>query len=100
MDDAFLVGRSEAVRDLRRPDQRLADADAAVLEPIAERFAFEELHDQVRSRAAGLRELADVVERAEVGVAQRRERSRLALEAEPELRIAPAMLGQDFDRDG
>jgi hypothetical protein len=85
-----------AASDLRAPQQRLAHVQP-VLEALAQRLSFEQLHDQVRHRRAGLRQLADVVQRAEVRVAERRQRARLALEPEAHLRIGPAMLGQDFD---
>jgi hypothetical protein len=97
MDHALLMRGGESVCDLCGPQQRFARADAT-LQAIAQRLAFEQLHDQVRDRAAGLRELADVVERTEVRMAQRRESARLALEAVPQLRVGPAMLGQDLDR--
>ena len=43
--------------------------------------------------------LANIVERADVGVRQLRDRARLAVEALTELRIACQGLGQDLDRD-
>ena len=64
-------------------------------ESIRERFALEELHHE----EGDPRLLTDIVARADVGVRQPRNRSRLTVEPLPELRIAGQVGGEDLDRD-
>jgi hypothetical protein len=85
----------EPVRDLRRPGQRFARTDWSGGDLVAERFALEQLHDQIRHRL-----LADVEQRAEIGVIERRDRARFILETPAELRVAPALLWQNLDGHG
>ena len=59
--------------------QRLVERQRPLREPLGERLAFEELHDQVVARPSA----ADVVERADVGMRELRDRSRLTLEPLP-----------------
>ena len=63
--------------DLDGCRQRLLDRERPLLDPVRERLAVEMLHDD--EHRAGV--LADVMQRADVGMRQARNRFRLALEA-------------------
>ena len=96
MDDARAVRLVERVADLDRDRQRLVDRErAACRAACGERLAFEILQDEEVDAVL----LADVEQRADVRVAERRDRARLALEALAQLRIAGERRGQDLDRD-
>ena len=66
-----------------------------VRERVRERFAVDELENQEANAVRFL----EAVYRADVGVVQRREHPRLALEAREAIRIAGERLRQDLDRD-
>lgn len=76
MDHAPGVRRVERFGDLRRDDQGPFDGKRTGLQRIGERFAFEQLHDQEGDAVL----IADVVERADGGVIQARDRARLTCE--------------------
>ena len=63
---------------------------------LGQRLTLDELQHQV---APALR-LLDPVDPGDVGVAQRRERARLGLEAREAVRVARQILGQRLQRDG
>ena len=96
MDDPCAVRALERVGDLDPVAQHSFERQRAAREPVGERLAFEVLHDQVVDAVL----LADVVERADVRMAERGDRLRLALEAEAELRVAGEVRRQHLDRDG
>ena len=75
--------------------QRLLDRERPLLDPVRERLAVEMLHDD--EHRAGV--LADVMQRADVGMRQARNRLRLALEAGSAIGISGEVIGKDFDRD-
>jgi hypothetical protein len=81
----------ERVGDLRAVFQDVGERQRTFGEAIRQRLAVEELHDQVA--------VADVVERADVRVVELRDRLRLALEADLQLRVLRELVGQDFDGD-
>ena len=75
--------------------QRLVERQRTFLEPRGQRLAFEMLHHEVvRCRRA-----ADVVDAADVGMVERGDGARLALEACPQVRIVSDVARQDLDRD-
>src|SRR5262249_4243322 len=93
--DSLLVRGAEAVSDLRRPLDRLTRCDRSTLDLVAERLSVEELHD--RERAAVF--AAEIVDRENVRVGERRDRARLALEAVERVGVGGDTLGEDLDRD-
>ena len=95
MDDALPVRVVERVGDLDAEAQRLVERQRPLREPLGERLAFEQLHDQV----VGVALVADVVERADVRVRELRDRLRLALEALADFGGFREVLGQHLDRD-
>ena len=105
MDDARAMRRVERVADLDRDPQRLAGGSGPARQTLGQRLAFEILQHQkanrVTSEAGSGRgpALADVVERADVRMIERRDRARFALEAVAELRIGRELRRQNFDRD-
>jgi len=96
MDDAFftMVCGGEGVGDLFGDFQGFFNGDRAfLLEPLAERIARDELHDEV-VRITGL---IEAVDGSDVGVIQRREELGFALKARQAFRIAGELLWQYFD---
>ena len=77
VDDALLVRGGEAVGDLEREVDGLLLRDRPAVEPLAQRLALQQLRDGVGD--AILR--AEVVDREDVRMRQRRDGLRLALEA-------------------
>ena len=59
MDDSLLVRRFKRLGDLLRDRQRLVDGNGPLRDPIGERRAFDQLHDQ-RVRAVGILEAMDL----------------------------------------
>jgi hypothetical protein len=95
MDDAALVRRGESLRDLMRPVDRAADGEARLLQPLAQRRSFEQLHHRVRDAVLA----AEIVNGEDVRMGERGDRSRLALETRQRLRLVRHHVGDDFDRD-
>ena len=73
MDDPGPVRLVERIRDLNTVAQNLLERQRPFRQFVRQRFALEQLHHQVV--------LADVVQRADVRVIERRDRLRLTLEA-------------------
>ena len=59
MDDPLLVRRLERLGDLLRHRQRLVDGNGPLRDPIGERRAFDQLHDQ-GVQAVGILEAMDL----------------------------------------
>ena len=76
VDDALLVGGGEALRDLERVVHGLLLRNRARVELPAQRLAFQKLHDGVGDAVL----VAEVVNREDVGMRERRDGLRLALE--------------------
>ena len=95
MHDAGAMRRRQRLGDLHAELERLLDRQRAALQPLRQALAFEELHHQEQpGRAAAVgRQLADVVERTDVGMLEARNAARLALEA-----IAPDGIGRHLGR--
>ena len=95
MHDPAIVGGREAARQLPRPFERFSRRHGATVEPLAKRLAFEQLHDGMRDAVGG----ADVVERKDVGMVDRRNRARFALEACERVRVGGESTRQNLDGD-
>jgi hypothetical protein len=99
MHDAGSVRGAERVGRLRRVVHKPSSVDVAAIEQRSERLARDELHrDEVDRTAVGRRALADVVDRDEVGMVQRRRGPRLLDEARRPIGVADQVLGQDLQR--
>ena len=85
VNDSVGVRRGKRIGDLRAVLQHQADRERTFLQPGGESFALHQFHHEVIG--------TDIVERADVGMIQSGDRSRLALEAIAKL------LGRDFDGD-
>ena len=77
MDDALVVRRGQAARDLHANSTALRTGSGAAVQPLAQRLALEQLRDDVRRAVVR----ADVVDREDVRMVQRRGRARFLLEA-------------------
>ena len=95
MGDALAVCRVQRRSDLLAVLQDVVKREWTLLEAIGERFALEVLHDQVVQRCR----FSDVEERADVRVAERRDRPGLAVEALQELLVLREPGGEHLDRD-
>ena len=94
MDDPFLVGGREAVRDLDRPVDRLAGRHPRPRDRLAEGLALEQLGDDVRGAVV----LPDVVDRRDVRVVEEPRRERLLLETSHPLGILGERGREHLDR--
>ena len=90
MDDAALVRGGEPARDLHGVLDGLADGKRTRLQPLAQRRAFEQLHHQ--------RAVLEAVDLRDVGMVERRQDFRFALEPGEAVRVAGERLRQDLDR--
>ncbi len=95
MGDAVAMRRGEGVADLDCVLKPLIKRRCASLQTVGERLPFEELHHQ----EIGAILVADVVQRADVRMIQRRDSACFAIEPFTELRIAGELRRQDFDGD-
>ena len=95
MDDPLLVRGFERLGDLLRDRQRLVERDRAARDALRQILALDEFHHE-RVHAAGLLEPVD---RGDVGMIQRRERLRLALEPRQAFGVRGERVRQDLDRD-
>ena len=95
MDDSLAMRLVERVGDLGRDLQRLLERKRPFLEARGQRLALQVRHDE-KVRAI---DAADVVDAADVGMVQSRDRASLALEPGPPFGIASDLTWQDLDRD-
>ncbi len=95
MDDALLVRRGETPGNLERVVHGLLLGDRAGVELPAQRLAFQKLHDGVRDAVL----VAEIVDRQDVLMGERRDRLRLALEPGERVGIGRDGLREDLDRD-
>ena len=89
MNNSLLMSRGQTMRDLNRVFHGLANWDGASVETLPQRFAFEQLRDNVRCTLMP----ADVVYGENVGMVQRRCRTRLLLEP-----LEPLWVGRETRR--
>jgi len=95
MDDAFLVRRGHPPRGLERDLDRPLLREGPGFEPVAQRLSLEELRDGVRDALVE----AEIVDREDVRVGERRDSLGFALESLPRVRVHGQSLGEDLDRD-
>jgi hypothetical protein len=95
VDNALLVGRGEAVGELHRQGDGLVKGEGARLEPLAEILALDQLHHQ----EAVLTVLLEAVDTGDVGVLQRCQGSRFALESGDSFGVGTDVFREDLDRD-
>ncbi len=95
MDDAFFVGRREAVRDLDRDLDRLPLREGSVLQARAEALALEELRGGVGAAPVD----PEIEDPENVRMVQRRHGLRFALEAGQGAGVGRKSFGQDLDGD-
>lgn len=95
VDHAGFVRGFEAGGDLAADFERLVKREGSALQAVVDRLARDELEDE----EAGVAGLIDAEDLRDVGMVQRGERRRLALEALQALVVGGEVLGEDFDRD-
>jgi hypothetical protein len=94
MRDPALMGGRESLRDLMRPIECARDIQFALIEPLAQRRSFEQLHDRIERPAVG----SEIVNGEDVRMRKRGDGARLALE--PRQRIVRMSIAEeDFDGD-
>ncbi len=99
MHDARAMSAIERVRDRDSDFEGFVERQRPALETLGERLALQVLHDQVVDLAALVRLGADVVQRADVGMRERRDGLRLAVEALLHLGIQREVRRQHLDGD-
>ena len=95
MHDAFAVRRIERIGNLNRQWQQLFRFHRPAGDQVLQGHAVEELHDHEGSAIF----LADVMDGADVGMIERRRRSRLTAEALQRLRDREPRFGEKLERD-
>ena len=93
--DAARVRRLQTARDLRGYGERFAGRQRSPVKKVAQRLAVEKLRNCVTHAVV----VAEVVNRQDVGVRNRRHRTRLALEACDAIGIGGEGFRQNLDRD-
>ena len=97
MRDPGVMRPIEPASDLNRERQRLLDRQhGRPIETLLQRLAFEVLEHEI----VGVAVAADVVDRADVGVVERRDRAGFLLEARPRLVVLGETGRHDLDGDG
>jgi hypothetical protein len=95
MDNAGLVGFLQPFADFLAALQQSLGRKRTLPQTRGQRFAFQKFHDQVIDSAMA----ADIVERADIGMVQRRNRAGLAIEALFSHAVFRQMRGKNFDGD-
>ncbi len=95
MDDAFFVGCGQSVRDLHGVVEGFADRDRSGAEAIPQRFALEQLRDNVRRAVTR----ADVEYCENVWMIQSGSSESFLLEAAHAIGVQRKRLRQNFDGD-
>jgi hypothetical protein len=96
MHDTCAMRRVERARDVDGDRKDLIDGQRALLQSLGERVSVEELHDEIVDAVV----VADVEQRADVGVTQFRNRAGFAFEPRTALRILREVLAQHLDGNG
>jgi hypothetical protein len=95
VDDALLVGRPQGLDDLGGGLEGFAGGQGPLADPVAQGPALDELHGEEEL----VLDLADLVDAADVGMAEGRGRLGLADEAGPDGRVRVGRLGQELEGD-
>jgi hypothetical protein len=93
--DTVSMRRAECGGNLDGHDEGIVERQRALLQPVGQRLALETLHDEKRHALL----VTDVVECADVGMGELRDRARFTIEAFAELRIVGERLGKNLDGD-
>ena len=94
VNNAFKMRGFQTIRDLQSQVQDLLSAERSTIKNLPEVLAVEKLHgDECIARM-----LADVIERTNVGMVERRHRLRLSLKAVQPLWVSRKVLRQKFKR--
>jgi hypothetical protein len=93
--DALIVGCAERIRDLQRDGPSLLRRQGAILQPLGERDALDELHDERGHRAGRL----EAVDLGNVRGIQRGQRPRFAAEPREALGVVGHRVRQDLQGD-
>ena len=91
MDDALVVRGFEAVGDLPGDLERLVERNRALLDPLGQRRALDQLHDE--------RAVLDAVDRGDVRMVEGGEHLRLAREARHAHGVPGEVFRDQLDRD-
>ena len=95
VDDAVLVRGLQSFGDLQRNAQRLLEAHRTTREPLGERLALDEFHDEQMASARLLHPEQD----GNARMIQRGEGPGFTLESRDPIRIRGHLVGQDLDGD-
>ena len=95
VDDPLLVGRFERLRNLPRDRQRLVERDRPARDALRQIVALDQFHHEGRDAPA----LFEAVDAGDVGMVQRREHFRFALETREPIVVSGERWRQDLDRD-
>jgi hypothetical protein len=96
MNNALGVRGPERIGGLPGVLERFADRKRPPREPLGQRLALDQLHDEVVHAPV----MADVVHGTDVRMIERGDGARLALELAPGLGLRAGRRGQNLDRDG
>ncbi len=94
MDDALLVCGLEGLRDLPGDLQRLFNRDRSRLQPVGQRLALDQLHDEQVATVG----FFESVQRGNVRVIERRQDFCFPLEPRGAIRIERERVGKDLHR--
>ena len=95
MHDAFGMGRLDRAGQLSGLMQGFGDGQASTAEPLSQRLALDQFHDQRGTASA----LFDAVNRGDVGVIQRRQAPCLPLEPCQAIGVSGHGVRQNLDRN-
>ena len=95
MDDPFFVRGFERLHDLMADLQRLFDWHGAALQALGQRFSLDQFHDEEVAAAR----LLHPIQRRDVGMIQRGEHLRFALEPRDAFGVGRERVRQNLDRD-
>ncbi len=95
MDDALLVRRFERFGNLPGDGKCFVDRNRPLRDAVGKRRAFDQLHDE----SADAIRLLQPVDLRDVGMVQRGERLRLALEARQPIGVTGKGVGKNLERD-
>ena len=100
MDDAPLVRGIERIRDLSGRRQRFGYGNRAAHQPVGQRIPFDEFQDESpHPHAVARRRILESVDRADMGMVQRGQDPRLALEPREPIGIVRDIVREGLDGD-
>jgi hypothetical protein len=95
MNDAFLMRRGQAARDLHRDVDRAPRRQRSLRQPVAKRLAIEQLRDDEPQTAL----VADVIQREDIRMVQGRDGAGLLFEPAQSIAIRCDRCGKNLDGD-